>query len=317
MIMLGIVILNWNGFQDTIECIESLLKSEYQEFRIYLIDNFSTDGSQKKLQTYILDNNISDKVVLILNTENSGFAIGSNIGIRKALEHKCSYIWLLNNDTIVMPDTISKLINFMQTNKSQIVTPKILYYSEQSTIWNCGGKLCRFGFKRYYFNNQSITKCPDASFKITFVTNCASMFESSYFIKYGLLSEKFFFGEEDFEMSLRNLKNNVSMYCVPTSIIYHKVSSSICKDFSLEKKVRIDFLYYLNRMIDMKLFFNNSFIFKSYFALYRFYIVRLLKRKSYSQKTILSFVKELKSLTSENNSVDKKMFDFIMNKIEI
>ena len=157
--MLGIVILNWNGYNDTIECIESILKSTYQDWKIYLVDNYSTDGSQDKLRTYILSNGLSHKISLILNNDNFGFAIGSNVGIKLAQKDRCDYVWLLNNDTTIEIDTISKLIDFMKTDSTLIATPLIAYYSDKNVIWNCGGKISRLGFRKYYYADQPTDNC--------------------------------------------------------------------------------------------------------------------------------------------------------------
>ncbi|MBR4267261.1 MAG: glycosyltransferase family 2 protein [Bacteroidales bacterium] len=316
--MIGIIILNWNGFEDTIECIKSLLQTDCMDFKIYLIDNFSTDGSQEKIQCFISANDLSTKISLILNNDNLGFAIGSNIGIKAALNDNCDYIWLLNNDTVVQRDTISKLITFMQNNPNvDIVTPKIVYYSQPDIIWNCGGIISRFGFRKYYYADKNTSTCPKTRFLITFVTNCASFFRANYFSKYGFLSERFFFGEEDFEMCLRNIDNKVNMYCIPESVLYHKVSSTIGKNLPYDKMLRKDFLYYLNRMVDMKLYLNNIFIFKCYFLIYKLYIKRLLKGKKYQKEHISSFLLKLKTMSLDNDNVDKAMFNYIMNDFDI
>lgn len=315
--MLGIVTLNWNGYDDTIECIQSIIQSDYQDCKVYLVDNCSSDGSQDKLRTYISSNGLTNKITIIQNNENLGFSIGSNIGIKVALEENCDYIWLLNNDTVIQENAITKLVNSIKTTDAMIVTPKIAYYSDKNVIWNCGGKISRLGFRKYYYADQPTDNCPDTNFKITFVTNCASLFQADYFKKYGYLSERFFFGEEDFEMSLRNLKYNVKMCCVPNAVIYHKVSRSIGKIQSYEKMVQKDFLYYLNRMVDMKLFFNNKLVFNIYFFLYSFYIKKLLHSKKYQQGHVSEFMKRLYASTLENDKVDKTMFQTIMNDFHL
>ncbi|MCE5214153.1 MAG: glycosyltransferase, partial [Methanobacterium sp.] len=93
-----IVIVNWNGWEDTIECLKSLYHVNYTNFNIIIVDNHSQDDSVKKIKDYIENK----KLILIVNDENYGFAEGNNIGIRYAQKNfNPDYILLLNNDTIV------------------------------------------------------------------------------------------------------------------------------------------------------------------------------------------------------------------------
>lgn len=309
--MVGIVILNWNGYEDTEECLGSLFESSYKDFHVYLIDNASHDGSQEELNTFINQKNYSNKITLILEEENNGFAKGSNIGIRKAIADNCEYIWLLNNDTVLENNTLELLVKELSLNDNvMIVTPKIVYESFPDIIWNCGGRIFLLGFRKYYFANKNISKCCSHNFSISFVTNCASMFRKEYFISYGLLSELFFFGEEDFEMCLRNKKAKIKMHCVVDSVLKHKVSRSISRLGN--NNIKKDFVYYLNRYIDMKLFYNNSFVFLLFRWIYNPYIIYLLIRKKNSLKESFKFILELNKQSKEKNNVNQYEFNHIM-----
>src|SRR4051794_15878382 len=94
----SIIILNWNSYAVTRDCILSLRKMDYQNFEVVLVDNGSVDGSPEKL----LEN--APEIRLIKNASNLGFACGCNVGMREALCRGTDYILLLNNDTIVAPD---------------------------------------------------------------------------------------------------------------------------------------------------------------------------------------------------------------------
>src|SRR3989344_3899986 len=107
-----IILVNWNRWRDTIECLNSLKKLTYSNFKIVVIDNGSTDKSVVKLKKY------SSLIKLILLGKNYGFSYANNIGIRWAIKNNAKYVLLLNNDTIVSPDLIDILVKSMHKYQS-------------------------------------------------------------------------------------------------------------------------------------------------------------------------------------------------------
>ena len=99
-----IVVVNWNGWQHTVRCLDSLRKLEYPNYRVVTIDNGSTDGSAERIRAAHPD------VELVESGRNLGFGGGSNIGIKLALDRGADYVWVLNNDIEVEPDTLTSLI---------------------------------------------------------------------------------------------------------------------------------------------------------------------------------------------------------------
>ena len=99
----AIVVLNWNGKRDTVECLASLNEIDYSNYEILLVDNGSTDGSQKYFRAQY------PEIELIENEMNLGFAEGNNVGIRHAMNGRADYVLLLNNDTFVHPKFLSEL----------------------------------------------------------------------------------------------------------------------------------------------------------------------------------------------------------------
>lgn len=177
----SIIILNWNGWKDTIECLESLYQINYSNFDVIVVDNDSHDESLEKIRNYASGNinikseffeyNYSNKPIKILeytrneyenskgeinffklpskrlflikNDANYGFAEGNNIGIRYAFNDlNPNYILLLNNDIVVDKDFLEEMVNIGEINTDiGIIGPKIYYYDEQNTIWCVGGKI--------------------------------------------------------------------------------------------------------------------------------------------------------------------------------
>lgn len=309
---ISIVILNWNGFADTIDCLISLSKCTYSNFDVILIDNNSNDESVSVIKKWLTESRFQN-LILIENKENYGFAKGNNIGIDIALKNNSDFILLLNNDTVVESDFLIELLNFYNQNNNYLVlTPQIRYFNKPNVIWNCGGKLSNFGTRKYFYNDTHYKELPNIDFiKISFITGCSIMINSLVIKKIGKLSENYFFGEEDFEFSMRLKKNKINAACVLNSKIFHKVNSSISK--TSELIIGKIFINYLCRFIDMRTFM-------SYFAwhiwrrLYTIYIFYLLKtRYRFSIKIIHHFISELLYYSVLLKGVDKSMFEKFIN----
>lgn len=123
----GIVILNWNGWQDTIECLANLKKLTYDNFEVILVENGSTNDSREKLDAYIRAEKFDLHFLKL--PQNFGFAEGNNRGIKVAREENCDYILLLNNDARVEPDALAKLISVSQKNMDALVCPLVYDWS--------------------------------------------------------------------------------------------------------------------------------------------------------------------------------------------
>lgn len=250
--MTAIIILNWNGADDTLACLESLAKAK-GEFRVYVVDNGSHDDSILRIRSWIDEHDKIDVRLLPLE-KNYGFARGNNMGIAVASEDAPDSYLLLNNDTEVEPDFLTALFCFSASHPEyRVLTPKINYFYDKNIIWNYGGKLT-FGFRKYYYAGLHKNLVKEREFiPISFVTGCALFFYPDVLDEQDrLFTERFFFGEEDFEFSMLMKQRNVQMACVLDSQIYHKVGASSDKMNLLGKL----YLHYLNRFIDIRLHFN-------------------------------------------------------------
>jgi len=202
------------------------------------------------------------------------------------------------------------MIEFMENHLDYHgVTGQIRLYGNPSKIWNCGGKLTWYGARRYYYNNRQVAEVPQHGFKrISFITGCASLFRTSLFKKVGLLSERFFFGEEDFELSQRLKRFGYKLACQYDAIIYHKVGSSI-NNAACGKKMGKVYIYYLNRFIDMRYFWRKS-LWKTWRFFYFFYIFPLLKLKhGVFWSDLWSLRKALLKDSTNLNGVNKATFE--------
>jgi GT2 family glycosyltransferase len=351
----AIIILNYNGWKDTIECLESLRKSTYNNYWLVVIDNGSTDDSCERIiewankkysnsieiKDYVDKNHIycviynkntaesggikekeqtlssipaTKRLILINNEENLGFAGGCNVGIRYAMRISSKYVFLLNNDTVVDNHAVEKMVAFLENNSDyEGVTGQIRYYHEPAKVWNCGGKLMFYGGRRYYYSGSNISKVPQTSFKtITFLTGCAVLFRIRLFEKIGLLSERFFFGEEDFDLCLRMKDNGFKLACANEAIIYHKVGSSI-ENISSNKTITRIYLHYLNRFINMKSRWPK-FQWRIWRFFYFMYICPMLwVRHRITWKELWILRRMLINNSNKLDQVDKNTFEQAMN----
>ena len=195
--MTAIIILNWNGADDTLACLQSLSKAE-GKFVVYVVDNGSSDDSLTRIQAWI-DAHVNVDVHLVPLGKNYGFARGNNKGLEIARQANPDSYLLLNNDTEVCPDFLVRLETFSKLHpECRVLTPKINFYYDKQKIWNCGGKLS-FGFRKYHYAGAHDSAVREEGYMpISFVTGCALYFYPELLDEQGhLLTERFFFGEED------------------------------------------------------------------------------------------------------------------------
>jgi GT2 family glycosyltransferase len=131
-----VVILNWNLKDDTIVCVSSVLASSCKRLRVVVVDNGSQDGS-----ALALVDRFGEAIDLIVNEENLGFAKGINVGIQHALAQGADWVLLLNNDTIIAPDMIERLMNMAgRRPDAGILAPVIFYYDQPERVWRIGDR---------------------------------------------------------------------------------------------------------------------------------------------------------------------------------
>lgn len=265
--LIGIIIVNYNTSIDTLECLSSINNLHYKNFRVYCIDNNSNEENKKILS----DNFPNDcRFSLKLNDTNLGFSGGNNIGIKKAIDDKCDFICLLNNDTVVSTSLFEKMLDpFYNKENIAIVCPKIYDYYNRNNVSYGGGELCLYkggvfieGINRYDIN---ILNC---SRYITFASGCCMLIKTEILKKVGMLSEDFFLYFEDTDYSLKVIKKGYKIYYESKAYIFHKESKSTKRNSAV-------FQYYFirNRFLFIK---NNFDILHKYFA-YLYSILFVIK----------------------------------------
>lgn len=263
--MVYIVLINYNGSEDTIECVESLSKNIYSNYKIIIVDNGSTEQERNKLKQ------ISNSFVEIYYTDNHGFSGGSNIGIRFALRNGADYVCLLNNDTTVEPDFLEKMVQKAESSKDVgIVSPVLYDYYNRENIAYYGGVVNLFrgvvmsARSREEYVNLNTT-CP------FFATGCCMLIKREVFKTVGFLDESYFLYYEDTDYSVR-VGKRYNLVLEEDAKVYHKESASTDKLGNLR-----NYYLYRNRLIFIK---NNvSFFYKpvAYFwgigGVFKFFLI--------------------------------------------
>lgn len=328
-----IVVLNWNGWQDTIACLESIERLDCPGVCTIVVDNHSTDDSVPQIVRwaaqragtrnfltirYRRDSDNLDYAaamlrpgtsMLIQSDENLGFAAGSNLGIRMAMQARIDYVWLLNNDAVAEPQALTKLVSFLDSHSEFAgVTGQIRYHTQTDTIWNCGGVLLPLGLRKYHFRNAAVSRVPERGYRpISFMTGCAALLRADALGRVGPLSEDFFFGEEDFELCQRLKRRGARLACCYDAIIYHKVGTSISKASHNNSPAKA-YLYYLNRFVHMRRYWGRTAwtFWRHGYCLYLLFL--LMKQYGMTLGQSISLVRRLLVDSSRLRRVDRATF---------
>ena len=219
---LTIVILNWNGWQDTIPCVDSCLRATYPGLRLLLVDNGSTDGSEAILRERF------PSVELLQTGENLGFAGGNNAGIRRALADGADLVLLLNNDTEVDPGFVTALVEAAVARPDAgMLCPKILLHDRPDVLWYAGASFHPWlGWGRHRGYGQRDRGQFDRVEETERPTGCALLVTRALCDRIGLLRDDYFCYAEDLEWCLRAREAGLGVLYVPASRVWHKVSRS-------------------------------------------------------------------------------------------
>ncbi|MEK9146611.1 MAG: glycosyltransferase family 2 protein [Patescibacteria group bacterium] len=230
----AIVIINYNGLENTLDCLDSLRQIEVGRnlVEIVVVENGSTDGSREALT------NLKD-IHLVTSFENLGFAGGANLGINYALKRNSDYIIIINNDTVVDKLALKKLMT--ATKVGDIISPKIYFApgfefhkerykkSEQGkVIWYAGGKI---DWDNIIGIHVGVDEVDTGQFnrrrQIDLATGACMLVKRQVFEKIGLFDQKYFLYLEDMDFATRAQKANFKIIFEPQAIIWHKNAGSV------------------------------------------------------------------------------------------
>lgn len=218
----SVIILNWNRLRDTCECLESVFKIHYSNYSVVVVDNGSDDDSATGIK------NAFERVHVIRNKENLGYAEGNNVGIRHALAIGADYIWLLNNDTVVDRDALTAMVVLAERDRGiGILGSKIYYFDQPEILWFAGATIdWKRAVSAHVGRLEKDTGQYEVEKEVDRVTGCSMLIRREVLEEVGLFDEKFFLYAEEVDLCVRARKKGFRNFYVPKSIVYHKISVS-------------------------------------------------------------------------------------------
>ncbi len=239
---MNIVLLNWNGEEDTVECLESLKSVDYPDYDIYLVDNHSDNKSINSILNYLendsfYSHNLVEKddltnfvkeddsnLVFILNDSNAGFAGGNNVALNYIRDNiSTAYVMLLNNDTVITPDLVGGLVDkFNESEGIGFVGASHYYYHERDKIQTVGG-----GNIDLVHGECMAVTVPGSQDEFDFLTGSCILTSCSILREVGVMYEGYFMYWEDVDWSTQVRNHGYKLKISDIGCIYHKEGASI------------------------------------------------------------------------------------------
>jgi GT2 family glycosyltransferase len=210
-----IVVLNWNGWQDTIACLLSMQRQDYPNFQLLVVDNGSTDESVAQIKKAV------PSVELLQTGSNLGFGGGCNLGIRQALDRGADFIWLINSDATADPCALSALVRAAERNQALGAVGSVLYEmgtSDQVQLWGGGQVNLWLGQSRHQ----------QSPGELDFISGASLLLRCAALDKVGLFDQAtFFMYWEDTDLAFRLRKAGWKLAVADDSKVWHKLSASL------------------------------------------------------------------------------------------
>lgn len=252
----GVVVLNWNGWKDTVELIDSLNSTSYRSLYVVIIDNASTDESLEQIKARLWDiqsdftlahydavhgvsylssdpglamANDQKHYLLVESAANLGFCAGNNLGMQLGAELGAEYLLVLNNDTLVAPDFLEPMVEVAEHDESVGLVGGIITYCEKpDTIWWAGGVFDRFLNNRRLLDRELLGALEQQfPYETEWISGCMMMIPIRIYTQFGGYAEEYFIWSEEWDYSLRVSKAGYKLVVAPRTRICHKVGRSL------------------------------------------------------------------------------------------
>lgn len=222
---IGIITINWNGIEDTIECVNSLLRLSENTFHIYVVDNNSdNDEAMKLIETF----KAISKVTIIRNKNNDGYAEGNNVGIRRAIaDGWTDYFWLVNNDAIVDPNALTELLAVAEANSHIGIVGSTIMYPDKKTVYALGGGSINMwtGIDRLYGARRRY-QADHPPQRFNYISGASFFIRRNVFDALNGFDADYFLYSEEADFCLQAVKHGYRLGYAPRSFVYHKSAQS-------------------------------------------------------------------------------------------
>jgi GT2 family glycosyltransferase len=336
-----IILVNYNGWLDAIECLESVFKLNYGNFQVIIVDNNSENNSLEKIKSYLdgslnlelkvnpelkhlvyplskkplpyvyynrdeaekggnleLEKKLKNPVILIQSGYNGGFAFGNNVGIKYSMaKNDFEYIWLLNNDTVVEKDSLSKLVEKGESYKKQnkkigIIGSKLLYYDKPKILNSVGAKYNKwFGVSKHIgflekdlgqYDNENTTR------EIDYVSGASMFIKKSFIDDIGLMCEDYFLYYEELDWIGRGRKKEWEIGYCWESKIYHKEGSTIGGNTKEPQRNKVALYYFFRN----KIRFTRRIYPKYLFFIYLRFLITIINKIIRCEFEMMKLIKD-------------------------
>jgi GT2 family glycosyltransferase len=312
----NILLLNYNRWQDTLECLESVLRLDYPDFRVIVCDNGSADGSFERLESWAEGklaagpaeserlrhlscppvekpvayvgydrawaerggSATSDEAPLVLvhTGENLGFAGGNNVGLRYLVARgEGGYVWLLNNDTVVAPDALCRLVEVAETDDTiGVVGARLYHYDSPDVVQAAGGGRIRrwHGVGRPLIDESGADNAAAVAVRLDYVTGASMLIPMRVFSRVGLLDERYFAYSEEADWCFRMRAQGFRLAYSPGAHVWHKEGRSIGRCSPLQ-----DYYIERNALLLVRRFFTPFLPLAIPYSVYRSLLPKLVR----------------------------------------
>lgn len=278
----GIVLINYKNWEDTVACLKSLKDSIFTNFCIVLVEACDLQNSVENISKYLETCPLEVKMLPL--SKNGGFAYANNIAIRYLQEHSNpEYIWLLNNDTLIKPDTLSELYRFHQV-KSQVervgfVGSKVLYADAPNVIQTIGGTFnANTGYSVLVGKDEPDRVFEEDSLEVDYVIGASMFFKSDLLIEIGAMPEEYFLYYEDVDWCLISKEKGFRNFTCLTSVLLHKQGGSSGNKYSKKHSGNLltrKYMYSSYLKLYKKRFRSRLYV--AYFILFKQFVGRIVR----------------------------------------
>lgn len=221
----AVAIVNWNGLEDTLECVRSVVAAGYRNSEVIVVDNGSTDGSVDALRA------LEPGVRLIELPLNRGFAEGANVAASEALRRGFDFVFLLNNDTTLAPDCLESLVraHLRLGDEMAVISPRMFFYDSPDEVWHDG----------HAWNPRTLRMAPlqetpgwrpEGLNLADHVIGTALLIPGPLIRRHGLFDERFFLNYEETDWQFRMRREGVRLFVCTEARLWHKIGRSFPGD---------------------------------------------------------------------------------------
>lgn len=318
-----IVLVNYKKYEDTIECLESITKSNFKNYQVLLIDNSPDDSSINNIKKWfngqygdiktlhpdlvyplnnrpimykeLSENQLADSAdiynqqFIAIRADNRGFAAANNIALNYLINNgeEQSFVWILNNDTVICKNTIDNLLAYYSNNNNQdkLIGGKLMYYDKKDYLQAIAANYNKWLGSTKHIGDGELDEGQYDNYEITntnYIIGACMFLPIKYLKQLGLMNEEYFLFYEELDWLLKASKYNLDFDIQPSAKVYHKESSTIRENKNMDTA---DYYSIVNRLKFTKKWYPGYFFSVGLGVVYALG-KRLLKRRfSFVYKT--------------------------------